>query len=204
MFASSGSKYPPNPRLCDLCQAWDELSAVIFEPNKAHRLLDISRNDHCLICRNVSLALSSRPNELDIESPGWQRSPQACVVVSGPYYFGPAYSSSTSASISPHFADRDEENQERVTNVLIQLRISFTDIENPETLVARLGLSGGVTPQFSMRYRLDEGRGMRLVDMQPWQSTFADVGIMRKWIRGCEQIHGAQCMAPVERSSSGM
>lgn len=169
---------PLNPLLCDKCQCWNDVgllcSALTDDEHESrwYDTFDISLhtrpNPKCLICDAVFAAANARLT--------WERDQ------------GRDYSEPFAASHSgPVFVDDHYSCGYRVPNSRsneFQLRlIIYVEIKHKGLGVSMLD----VAPRFCLRF--SKTMPTKLLSVDPWESPFFDIGLLKGWIHTCEGIH---------------
>ena len=76
----------------------------------------------------------------------------------------------------------------------LELRALSEDLKSSEEgeVMKKTSQSISMNPQISLHY--SSGDGARLIEIEPWEVSFFDVSLMKTWLRGCEDLHGNQCV----------
>ncbi|KAI1381064.1 HET-domain-containing protein [Hypoxylon crocopeplum] len=206
--------------LCQRCQGWGQItihnityrdivrqradtSTTIREYSSVDQL---EQNRHCAICASVLRAYHVRSHVI----PHLQSWPTRHIVVfiSGPFYLDrgfdhqgtffprhPDLSDPEYIAICMFFrievkclqGERAEEGvgEQCFTKQVGQVAVPIDEVRDAPTQFI-------ITPQFKMKYSNEETPA--LCGIEEWEIPFFDVGVLKGWLKHCDEAHGAQCV----------
>lgn len=158
-----------SPRLCEKCQVWNNV-ALLSSYHQNHKFTDYfslpaleeSYVPKCLICDAVSAAVRTR---LTCEREAGRVVPAPVRV----FNLGPSF-----LDYKHTLEHRIDYSQPSESKMRMLIRINVADC---------LFLA----PRFCLRHTRTVPPQLFSVD--PWESTFFDINLLRTWIRTCEEIH---------------
>lgn len=193
--ASSNSKKKPspfNPLLCNKCQCWNDVgllcSALMPEDGSSywHVRFDIPLHTppdpKCLICDAVFAAANARL--------AWERDqgrvyPEAIAASHrGPVFVDDHYSCG-------YRVDYSQSSEFRLWLIIyIEIR---REGWGPSML--------DIAPRFCLRH--SKAVPTQLISVEPWESPFFNIGLLKNWIHTCERNHTDPPLMPI-RNGAGM
>jgi hypothetical protein len=178
-----------NSFLCPGCQIWNDVWGFKPERGEFLSLSKISRNTNCLICQSIAAAVNIRRGE----SESLKEHPESRVLVcnNGPFFLDEGYYPAQHPTRI--YSSSSAETIIRLI-MSLELRALSEDLKSSEEgeVMKKTSQSISMTPQFSLHY--SSGDGGRLIGIEPWEVSFFDVSLMKTWLRGCEDLHGNQCV----------
>lgn len=175
-----------NPLLCKQCQPWDDVWGFGPQRGPHSNLEDLSSNTCCMICQAISKAVNSRLKE----SQSHEQWPETSVVVrnDGPFFLDTGYY----PAYHPSREDSTDPTRTAIRLIMnLQIGVLSKDQSVPED-IDNTASSIAMTPQFCLYY--STGESPCFTHIEPWEVPFFDVPLLRTWLRGCETVHGSQCI----------
>ncbi|KAF6840616.1 hypothetical protein CPLU01_00987 [Colletotrichum plurivorum] len=179
----------PNPELCARCRDWDVPAFAAGRCGKAHNYLSLEvlrraaerQPSGCLVCSAVVSAVDARRRECE-----WLRDiPERCVyvVVQGPFFLD-----------TGSWEDQERRLEVSGTRLSVRLYLELTLCVVPDGSSSERSLPAplAVTPQFQLTYHA--GETTRLQAVEDWVVERFDIATLKKWIDGCEILHGKTCV----------
>ena len=177
----------PNPLLCNDCQLWDDLQR--FEPSQGAdiSLEKMMTRKGCIVCDVLMKVVTTRLKESPIPEHRTWPSSRISVRNQGPFYLD---SGAYEEGIPAHRIDLSDPTA-KIVRLLISLevRLLFEVGQNPQSQAEPEKIE--LTPQFSLRYSM--GEDSRLETIKPWDIPYFDVSLLKKWVKGCEEVHTGLC-----------
>ncbi|XXG97884.1 hypothetical protein Hte_004198 [Hypoxylon texense] len=208
--------------LCQRCQAWGKINihsiayrGIETEPFTTCRentsVEQLAGNPRCALCAAVLDAYYEYSQAL----PSLQSWPPQLITVeiSGPFYMDQDFQDGKKLSRQ---ADVSDPNY-LVVRTLLRLQVKCLPLENLEKHDGEQGSTKQegqvatatdevhqpqpftITPQFKMKYSNEETPV--LCAIEGWETPYFDVQVLRNWLQYCDDFHGTQCVAEVNRSA---
>lgn len=179
------------PLLCERCHIWNDVSLIsswrqldeVYEEHAVDIALDATTDTpDCLICKAVYTAATTRLN--------WERSEGRNLGVGGLL---------VARNFGPVFLDNEFSREPRVdyswrlpeTRMRMIIYIKIYTL-NEQNLVLELA------PRFCLRHT--KSSSTRLVGIEPWETPFFDISLIKSWIRKCDSFHTLLARHPGHRA----
>jgi hypothetical protein len=184
-----------NPLLCKGCQKWDnvdffnEKPVWFFRPSAT--LDQLAANPLCMVCTIVKSSVESRLPTVGVSD--------LTVRIDDPQPICPVLDLSSKGKTSMLSQVSISDSTEIEVRVLLflgvqvysKLQTSASKINEPTCF--------WVQPQVLFVYSKSNSH---LVSVQPWETPFFDIALLREWVRGCADLHGEQCRKNLKVSLS--
>lgn len=184
----------PNPMLCEQCQPWDSLMGLTESygwnvDGRISSLDELLLHVQCLVCQAVGKVVESelkRHNESLSEPPPAEHARKVAVENHGLFF------TDRVVQRTGVYSPRIDSSDSRVSKIrlVIDLRILLRDHDSPGD-AAEIR----TTPRFCLHYSNKNNKKAvsRLVGIEPWETPYFNIAVLRAWIRGCEAVH-AECV----------
>jgi len=161
---------------------------------------DLVRYRGCLICRTVRTIVDALLAEHDLLQA--YHTSHIMIRNGGPYFLDEGPRERLGFSFFTHRSDLSNPGFIAV-RILMGLAIEAFpfDVELTSTIRKMPSFEVKVTPQIMLRYTY-MSLHQRLVSVEPWETSYFDISMLKKWIRACDRSHGQICSGEVKYQTS--
>lgn len=141
----------------------------------------------CIVCCAITNAVTTYLKALESsELQGWPQS-HLDLCNQGPYFLDEGAYDKDREQYRVDFSDPESPK----VKLIMCLELSFIQGPRNNNQSNRVQEQRTITPQFCLSY--SAGNNPRLESIEPWEIPLFDTSFLKKWVHGCEKLHGNVC-----------
>lgn len=197
---SEDQQRPLNPRLCEQCQAWDDVSTIKLYLLQARSLAcweESSRDTACLICRAIVDVVNTRFDR--VPQPGSEHAEQAWLFEAAPSELSITVDEYLFWDVPLRYQTLEQmlDHNDGKVRMMMKLHIAHGCPRPPSPggdgspVQEHSGFHLTATPRFCLRYTSDSPPALESIER--WEFPFFHAPLLRAWVEGCEDLHRGHC-----------